>query len=226
MIPSPYYETEAIEQRVREGRHRDAIGGMWEEIGQLQVDFLCRNGLRPGHRLLDIGCGSLRAGVRLVAYLEPDHYWGTDLNSSLLDAGYNIEIQALGLTNRLSRSHLVCDTDFSFPDIRGPFDYVLAQSVFTHLPFNHFRRCLARLRPITISEGRLFATFFICPNDQPIDQPFTHQPGARQTTDIADPFHYRAADLAYGASETGWNLVSLGDWNHPRGQKIAIFSPA
>lgn len=79
---SRFYDKPAIELQVKAGRHRDVIGGLWEEIGQLQLDFLRSRGLRSNHRIVDIGCGSLRAGVKLVAYLDPGNYYGTDINPS------------------------------------------------------------------------------------------------------------------------------------------------
>ena len=53
-----------------------AIGGMWEEIGQLQFDYLRNDGLRPDHSMLDIGCGTLRGGRHFIAWLSPGKYTG------------------------------------------------------------------------------------------------------------------------------------------------------
>src|SRR3979409_2149502 len=61
--------------------HRAAVGGRWEEIGELQFQFLRTHGLEPQHRLLDIGCGSLRGGVRFVSYLDPGNYFGIDISA-------------------------------------------------------------------------------------------------------------------------------------------------
>src|SRR6266545_606207 len=85
-----YYDKTAVEADVRAGKHRECVGGLWDEIGRLQLDFLISRGLREHHRVLDIGCGSLRAGVKLVKHLRAGHYAGSDLNESLLTAGYEI----------------------------------------------------------------------------------------------------------------------------------------
>jgi hypothetical protein len=37
---SNYYNKERIARRVSENEHRSAIGGMWDEIGTLQLEFL------------------------------------------------------------------------------------------------------------------------------------------------------------------------------------------
>lgn len=47
----------------REGPHRGAVGGMWDQIGKLQFEFMVKHGLKPEHKFLDIGCGSLRGGA-------------------------------------------------------------------------------------------------------------------------------------------------------------------
>ena len=43
-----------------------AVGSMthdsWLKVGQLQFDYLFKAGLQPGDRMLEIGCGDLRAG--------------------------------------------------------------------------------------------------------------------------------------------------------------------
>src|ERR1044071_8091596 len=38
----------------------------WLKVGQMQFSYLLTHGLRPDHRILDIGCGNLRAGWRLI----------------------------------------------------------------------------------------------------------------------------------------------------------------
>ncbi len=58
-----------------------AIGGMWEIIGEVQFEFLVSQGLKPQHRLLDIGCGTLRGGRHFIAYLEAEKYTGIDLST-------------------------------------------------------------------------------------------------------------------------------------------------
>ena len=47
--------------------HRAYIGGKWDEYGQMEFDFMVAHGLRPEHVLLDIACGSLRAGIHFIA---------------------------------------------------------------------------------------------------------------------------------------------------------------
>lgn len=78
-------------------------------------------GLKPEHKLLDISCGSLRGGVKFVRYLNAGNYFGTDLNASLLQAGYDIEIANEGLLEELPRSNLITDEKFDFSWAAQPF---------------------------------------------------------------------------------------------------------
>src|SRR5687768_3023376 len=82
------------------GEHRRLVGGAWDEIGSLQLAFMKAQGLRPEHRLLDIGCGALRGGRHFIRYPAPGQYYGIDRNASLLRAGKSVELVAAGLAGR------------------------------------------------------------------------------------------------------------------------------
>src|SRR4051812_28089921 len=91
------YDFELSPEEVARGDHRLRVGGMWDEIGKIQFDYLVAQGLRPDSYLLDVGCGSLRGGIHFIDYLEPHHYFGIDSNQSLVQAGLTVEIPAAGL---------------------------------------------------------------------------------------------------------------------------------
>jgi len=77
---------------ITEKGHRAYVGGMWEEIGKLQFNFLLSKGLKPEHYLLDIACGALRLGVNAIPYLEASHYLGVEKESGLVKAGLEKEL--------------------------------------------------------------------------------------------------------------------------------------
>lgn len=41
------YSKELSDKEIEEGGHKVFVGGMWDEIGQLQFDYLVREGLKP-----------------------------------------------------------------------------------------------------------------------------------------------------------------------------------
>ena len=205
---SEYYNTHVIARRVAFGEHREVIGGLWDDIGQLQFEYLVSAGLLPEHRLIDIGCGCLRGGVHFVRYLAPGNYVGVDRNNSLLDAGYNIELAEVGLQDRLPRENLICVENFDFARTGGNFDFALAHSVFTHLPSNHIRRCLTRLAEVMRVGGVFFATFFELPRGAVASEPYCHSPGDVTTYDDADPYHYWLSDMFYATSKLPGGFIS------------------
>jgi SAM-dependent methyltransferase len=201
-------------------RHRQRIGRMWAVVGPMQRVFLVEQGLAPAHRLLDVGCGPLRAGIHLVEYLAPAHYYGIDINATLLDAGYEHELPA-HLRERLPRDHLRVTDRFDC-DFGVPFDYAIAQSVFTHVSLNDIRLCVYRVSRQLTPEGRFFATFFEAPRGHPLDQPLN---GGRRWTERNAFFYYRQ-DLEWAAWSAGCKMRYIGDWGHPRGQRMVEFRRA
>jgi hypothetical protein len=77
---------------IRKLGHREYVGGLWDEMGELQFDFLVEQGLMPSDVLLDVGCGSLRGGVHFIRYLEPGNYLGMEKEQELLQLGVKSEL--------------------------------------------------------------------------------------------------------------------------------------
>lgn len=226
MRVSPYFDEKQLRSTVSRGEHREAIGGLWEEMGRLQLDFLRAEGLSASHRLLDVGCGALRFGVKAVDYLDAGHYYGIDISESLIAVGYERELNDAQRA-RLPRHNLHATDDFDLSFLDADIDVALAQSVFTHLPLNHIRRCLHSVAGRLAPGGRLYATAWIVDDawqiDRPHDWPGTIDGQPIRTFDIADPYHYRFADFAHAAEGLPIALEWLGDWGHPRGQPMMVF---
>jgi cyclopropane fatty-acyl-phospholipid synthase-like methyltransferase len=200
--------------------HRDFVGGMWDEIGVLQFDFMKRAGLQPGHRLLDIGCGALRGGVHFVRYLDAGHYFGMDINASLLEAGRR-ELAEAQLAAR--NPHLLCDDRFAVDRFATMFDAVLAVSVFTHLPMNHIIRCLCEVAKVLRRDARFYASYFDAPSSAFLAA-LRHTPGDIVTQYDSDPFHYSFAEMEWMAQSAGLRVERIGGWNHPRDQQMLAFT--
>jgi SAM-dependent methyltransferase len=216
------YERPLSPAEIEAGVHREWVGGLWGRVGELQFDFLRARGLQPSMRLLDVGCGCLRGGIHFVRWLEPGHYFGLDVNESLLVAGRQ-ELAAVGLDTRLPPGNLQVSAEFEGGKFRVDFDMVLAQSVFSHLPASWLRRCLLQLERCTRPGAQFYATYFHCPDDWPWSQPRFDAAHEGTTYPDRDPFHYRVADLRQAADGLAWRFEPLGAWNHPRGQHMALF---
>jgi hypothetical protein len=149
-------------------------------------------------------------------------YWGTDLNESLLTAGYDREISASGLSGKLPRQQLVTDGEFAFGGIPARIDYAIAQSVFTHLPLNHLRLCLVNLAAHVDGPCRFYATFFIVPEASEC-RAHSHDRGGIISFPHRDPFHYTLPALSWATRGLPWDMEFIGDWDHPRNQKMVRF---
>lgn len=218
--PSPYLVPGFYDDALARGRHRDIVGGRWDETGRLQLAILKREGLMPHHRLLDIGCGSLRLGCKAVPYLNPGHYWGTDLSGALMRQGYQAE---LGPKDRLPPGQLVEDADFSFDGIPDSIDHAIAFAVFTHLPADRLGRALAHLRRRFPRLIRVLFTVFLA--DPARAAGALRQPDGVVTHPDRAPYHFLASDVAALARDAGLAARPLPD-RLPRGQVLWNAAPA
>lgn len=218
-----YGDPSVVNDRIGSGKHRKLVGGMWEELGQLQLDFLIAQGLRPEHVLIDIGCGALRGGMKFIPYLDPGHYWGIDSNELLLQTGWDLEVQRYRLADRQPRDQLVCLADFEFDTLGVQFDMAIAQSLFTHLSFNRIRRCLARLAPSLKPGATLYATFYELGEDE--DREAVKMHGERGVPSYSDKsfYHYTVRDFRYAAEGLPYAVDYIGEWQHPRAQRMIAF---
>ena len=220
---SKYDSAELTLEGVRKWGHRAVIGGMWDEIGNLQAEFLKSHGLQPGHKLIDVGSGGFRAGVKLIPYLDPGHYYAIDLRQELLEEGYVNEIEPEKLTDRFPRRNWVATGTFDISAFGRMFDFGIAQSVFTHMPIEGLAACLSAVAPYFQPGGRFFVTVFLAPQAE-AHKTFKQAPGDIVTSPDKDPFHTTLAALQDIASRAaGWEMTVIGDWNHPRNQQMLSF---
>ncbi len=214
------FEQQLTPEQIAAGVHRRMVGGLWEELGRLQFEYLRNAGLQPSHRLLDIGCGALRGGIHTIGYLEPGNFYGLDSNRSLLEAAQR-ELEIAGLEPK--KPHLVLNDWFELDLFGEQFDYLLAQSVFTHLFANHIVRALVEARKVLAPDGQFFATFFIAPKSAHL-APIVHQSGGVTTHYDRDPFHYSTDEIRAMAGLACLSADVIGEWNHPRAQQMVRFS--
>jgi ubiquinone/menaquinone biosynthesis C-methylase UbiE len=214
------YQGQLTADQLQQGHHRSMVGGHWDQMGALQMAFLLENGLKPEHHMLDIGCGSLRGGLHFVDYLEPGCYFGMDINRSLLEGGV-IELKRRGL---FSKGVTLFENDrFELTLLNQKFDVLLAVSVFTHLFMNNIVRCLKEVSKVLKPHGQFYATFFESKEDVEL-RSLTHQPGSILTDYDKDNFHNSFHEYEMMAELVGLDVKYIGDWGHPRAQKMLAFS--
>lgn len=216
---SPYHAPDFFRDAIAAGRHRDIVGGRWEETGLIQMQILLDQGLDPHHHLLDIGAGSLRLGCRVVPYLNPGHYWATDLSGALMQAGRAAELPD---PTRLPAHHLIEDAEFSFAGVPETITHAIAFAVFTHLPMNHLRRALVSLRAACPNLQKLLLTVFLSPEAAYLT-PY-RQPDGVVTHAARAPYHMLRGDVQHLLTASGYGFDML-ETELPRGQVLIAARP-
>ncbi|MQS16635.1 class I SAM-dependent methyltransferase [Streptomyces kaniharaensis] len=168
----------------------------WLALGRMQYDYLVGHGLKPTDRMLEIGCGNLRAGWRFIGHLKTGHYHGIDISPDILHAARRTVVQ-YDLQHKLPNLALVRDLTFDFlPDEH--FTVVHAHSVFSHSPRHVIDECLAHVGRILHPDG--FFDFTFDRTDGP-----DHQV-------LREDFYYRAETLIAMAERHGLAAKLMDDW--------------
>lgn len=158
--PSPYAAPGFYDDALRKGRHRDIVGGRWDETPRIVLPLLAQHGLSETDHLLDIGAGALRLGRHLAPMVT--EYWATDASRALMLKGWETELDE-ATRKRLPQDHLIEDATFAYPQIPDSITAALAFAVFTHLPARSLHDALTNLRPRFPHLRRVFFTLFLCP---------------------------------------------------------------
>lgn len=141
-------------------RHYKAYVGPpleFDLVAAIQFRILTTFGLRAHHRLLDFGCGSLRAGRLFIPYLDPDCYYGIEPNAWLIEEALEEEVGADQF--RIKRPTFSHVEDFRVDELGASFDFILAQSIFSHTGLELITPCLASMAGCLEPRGLIFATF-------------------------------------------------------------------
>ena len=107
----------------------------------MQFANLYMLGLRAHNTLLDFGCGELRLGRLLIQYLDKGNFFWIEPEGDLIRHGkakYHLSELAIAKEPRFEIS-----AECNLAIFGLEFDYIIAQSVFTHMPKNQIVRTLA-----------------------------------------------------------------------------------
>ncbi len=130
----------------------------YDFMGATQFRLACALGLREYHRLLDFGCGSLRAGRLFLVYLNPGCYFGIEPNSWLIEEAIRGELGGYDLV-QAKRPSFSDSAEFDSRVFGTTFDFIVAQSVFSHCGLDLIRKSLEGFAATLAPEGIIMATF-------------------------------------------------------------------
>jgi len=172
------------------------ITGRSRRVGRLQFDYLRQHGLQPHHRVLEIGCGNLRAGWRIIRYLDTGNYYGIDISQQVLFAAQQT-VADRGLAEKLPYLVLVRDQAFTLlPD--AAFDVVHAHSVFSHTPLDVIEDCFAHVGRIMKPDGYFDFTF--------------KRTEGKEYGKLREDFYFRTETLIDAAARHALEARFMDDW--------------
>jgi len=149
LFPTPF------RARAPEGRHgRVGAPHLWRMQRVFQIDFLQRVGLAKHHQLLDLGCGTLRGGLPLIAYLSAGNYTGIDVRADMIEEAMR-ELEEARLEERYPRiAHVDSLAEL---DLRASYDYIWAFGVLMHLEDLELETALAFAARHLRADGQFYA---------------------------------------------------------------------
>lgn len=185
-------------------------------MGAIQFTLLAALGLREDHYVLDIGCGSLRLGRLLIPYLLPGRYHGVEPERWLVRQGIARE---LGRSiRRVKRPMFSFSPAFDFGSFGRSFDFLMAQSVFSHAPAPAIRRCIREAAGVMRADSVFAATYFA--GDEDYEGPEWVYPGCVRYTPASFTEMVRGEGLAchplaWPHPEQRWVLITLPGASSP-----------
>ena len=146
--------------------------------------------LKEGNRLLDYGCGVGGVGIHFARYLNPENYLGVDISGAAIKnanknfPGYNFQ----RIRNNKDLKEF------------GIFDFVIAQSVFTHNPPHLLSEFLSTIKLNINKDSKVYVTFSVGNSDYNL-----------RNVD----FIYQNSTIEKSAQKNGFKCSIVDNWEHP-----------
>lgn len=205
-----------LDQMAGDEHYRAYVGPpeQYDLVSAMVFNLLTSIGLRQHHKVLDIGCGSLRVGRLLIPYLNIHNYVGVEPNKWLVTDGIENEIgnAQIGLKKPI----------FSYSDSMQEFkkclnlDYAIAQSIFSHCGLDLIENWLSQLVFHFKDNGALIATFL--ESDEDYGGQGWVYPGCvsyrlETLEKIALKYNYKFTVLNWAHPRQTWSIISRPNYD-------------
>jgi ubiquinone/menaquinone biosynthesis C-methylase UbiE len=144
----------------------------YKRVGEEFLRYFIELGdLKPGEKVLDVGCGIGRMAVPLTKYLDKDgSYDGFDIvagginwcRRKITSKYPNFHFKIANIFNKKYNPRGSCQaSEYRFPYENESFDFVLLTSVFTHILPGDMEHYFSEIARVMRKGGRCFITFFL-----------------------------------------------------------------
>ena len=137
---------------------------------QLEL-FKSLGGLQPSSTVLEVGCGTGNMALALTDFLSTEgSYSGVDLDAERIawcqktyeHHGSNFSFQHSDVLNEhYNKTGTVPAETYQFPFTDCSFDFVILNSVFTHMLPDAMKNYLSEISRVLRPGGRVYATYFL-----------------------------------------------------------------
>jgi ubiquinone/menaquinone biosynthesis C-methylase UbiE len=154
-------------------RTKNFVGGPGYKATGLEFRdlFTCYGGLKPEHRVLDVGCGIGRMAAPLTGYLSSrGEYQGFDIvkmgivwcRKNITSRYPNFHFVHSDVKNRYYNPDGVYDaSSYRFPYQDSAFDFIFLTSVFTHMFTRDLENYAKEISRVLRRGGTSFITMFL-----------------------------------------------------------------
>jgi arsenite methyltransferase len=154
-IPEPNLSMdaeEAVSAFVRAGKPNGILSGVYTFYLEQALNMI-----RPGDRVLDLGCGPAALLASIATVNQQSSFVGVDTSAKMIAAG-NESLRSLALRNVELRVDDM--TELSSVE-SGSIDLVLSSMAMHHLPdTDHVRRCFEAIERVMAPKARIFISDF------------------------------------------------------------------
>jgi hypothetical protein len=137
----------------------------FEKGGREHFIYLLAAGLNPGSKIVDLGCGVLRAGYWLIHFLDSDCYCGIEPHPQRLAMGIDVILEQDVLTSKRPQFH---DNPLFDTSVFGQkFDFFLAYSIWTHASKKQIRSMLDSFLRDSSEDARFLTSYLPASEEHP-----------------------------------------------------------
>jgi SAM-dependent methyltransferase len=155
------YRAQQIYDHISSGKPHYSLGGNLSDTAEGPQEFWSagaakakyyfrRMGLKPHHRVIDYGCGSLRIGAHFIRYLNPGCYFGLDVVPNFFEWGKELVGNEIIAAKSPHLRTLGADSLSEAAEFGA--DFIFSAAVCIHVHPDELRKYFENLRSLTWKE--------------------------------------------------------------------------